>query len=304
MKPAAVAVALLVVLALSGCGPTGPLPMFTKASTVADAVSGLPGVTEVQPTSVEETNYTAPAADLYVRVDDDISEAQLASVLTAFGDADRQSGQDVVFSRLDLYFGEDTTNEIVAENGVLTEEYAGQLATTIGQLRQDYDSAVLSVDPTGWSLSLVLGGEPTLLRDLTALHDARELVEQLGTVRAFDEVDGRFRTEDGLPDDAWLAFLQGFAETVPDLRGVYYGQDQSFSLVTDELSTLAVLDAIPADAPPFDIAFGDDIFFDNRNCDAWYLLEADDPSIPLLTYWTADGRTLLDGSTAADCLSS
>lgn len=304
----AVVVALLV--ALAGCIPGAPLNVKTTA--VADAIRDLPGVTSVTVDSQEETHYTAARSDVYAGLSADATADQVAAILAAFAAANRDTGTDVVGSRLRLIV-DSSANQIDLEFNALTDEQASAVATAWLGLRDSYESAALHIsgpDELEVGATVMLGGEPSVERDLGALYNARDIATSVGPVTDFTAIDGNFGASGALPDDAWLTLAQAIAGLV-DVSGQYYGDDNSFGFKADYDATDAALQqqvvALVAPGNSVDIEFrtedGTAAFFVTASCERYTGLDAADPSRALLEAWAADGRTLVDGSTVAACFS-
>lgn len=306
----AAALGAVVLVALAGCIPGAPINV--KTTTVAHAIESLPGVTTVTVDSQERTQYTAARSDVYAGLSAAATADEVGSILTAFAAANRDTGPADVSSRLRLIV-DNSANQIDLEFAALTEAQAAAAAEAWLDLRDSYDSAALHIfgpDELAVGVTVMLGGEPSVERDLGALYSARDVATSVGPVTDFTAVDGKFGASGALPNDAWLALAQKIAGLV-EVSGQYYGDDNSFGFKADYVATDAatqrrVAALVPAgDAVEIEFRTDDGtaVFFATASCERYLGLDAADPSRALLEAWADDGRTLVDGSTVASCFS-
>ena len=306
---AALAVAAALLASLAGCVPGAPVNVKTAA--VAKSIDSLPGITQVTVDSQEASYYTAARSDVFADLATDATAAQVARILDAFAQENRRLGTDVVSSRLRLIVGS-SANQLDLEFAGLTDAQATASADSWFALREQYQTALLHLsgpDDLTLDVTVTLGGEPSVERDLAALEQARDLETALGPVSYFTAVDGNFGASRGLPDDAALDLARAVAALI-EVSGEYYGDEDSFGFKADFVPSDTALQqqvaALVAPGVAVDIAFrtadGTAVFLNTASCNAYAGLSADDPSVALLAFWAADGRTLVDGSSVASCL--
>ncbi|HRN28542.1 MAG TPA: hypothetical protein PK781_06920 [Terrimesophilobacter sp.] len=321
---------LLAAVVVSGCGMLAPVG--SKTDTVARELIGMPGVIAVEG-SVRELHLTQPRRSvLWVDLDPAVTEPEVLDILTAFDAVNRRTGVEPVSSTLNLSIDHASpldTDRLKLDFDAPSPQQLAGLAGAWFDLRERFVGADVGLidyhlgEPqVGFEVTINMPEHFDAVDDLAALRHLRTLFADTGPVTKVFQVGGQFEVERSLPSESTLSLVESVLRTfgILSVHGQFWGDERvrltttisaesglvDFALGVSPLMA-EVVDLIPQDAPPIRLSFilGDSrdaaVYFDNEACEYYGDDQAGADSRELLSYWARDGRTLLDGSRAADC---
>lgn len=322
--------AVMVTITLSGC--IFNREMETKTLSIAGQIEKMPGILEIEPTFREISLGQPRQSSIWLTLAAEVTEAEVLDILTAFSAANVASGIQPLSTKLTLRPEAEDVSDWELLRLDLAEPSAQQLsdlARTWFELRTRYantDVALIRSNyrqhPWGFEVSIRMPEGSTVMAELAAIRDVSGLFADIGPVTKLFAVKGGFTVERSLPSESTLALAESIAATegLSKLSGTFFGEEmfdldarmsEESGLVDFAIGVSPVMarvvDLVPSGTVPvrFSFRLGDarerTAFFYNESCERYRELPASDQSRALLLYWARDGRTLLDGSTAASC---
>lgn len=323
---------VMVSLTLSGC--LNGYGTEERGASIARELGDMPGVLEVEASFKEPVLGVSPYSAVWISLTGDVTEPQVLDILTTFSGANLAAGTEHVSTslqmrietddvnvteRLELDFAEPNSQLLAGVVRAWFDLRGRYVDTRVGLIKQ-----FLGSNPAGFEVTIDMPEGSTAASELEAIRDVSSVFTDIGRVTQLFMVDGRFKASSGLPSEATIAAAESMVATegITDLRGQFYGDeiahlDARMSDPPGPLDPAAgipsalvqAVDLITGDESAMSVAFqiGDDPnvewFFRNDSCEQYSELSDDNESRALLLHWARDGRTLLDGSTAASCFS-